>query len=191
MNRIYKQQIQNYLLAMVTKILKIISILILLTTLTGCPGDEDCFDIGSTSRVDDLISLTPLQTNYNHGDIITFKITVPNTNHFFGEQINLFEKTNDYEAFLLTSYSNLFKDNQLTFIFGNQGTEPNWFNVPLNFETNNYVLEVKIKLNKTGTYTIHTDDYILFQGSSECNRYLLDTNIAGRDSEGKIEFTVQ
>lgn len=177
---------------MVSKILKITSIFILLTTLTGCPGDEDCNDLGSSTRVTDLITLTPLQTTYNQGDVVILKIAVPSENIFFGEPLNLFQLTNNnYEALLVTSYSWLFTGNQLTFIKGSQGSETNWFKPIYNDVNENYEFEVEIKLNKTGNYTIITDDSIIFQGNSSCNRYRLDTNILGSNSEDVIQFTVQ
>ena len=177
---------------MATRILKTASLFLLLATLTGCPGgDDDCFDYGSTTRVDNLLKLTPLQTTYNQGQIVTFKILVPATNSYFGEELNLFEKTNDFEAFILTSYSSLFTNNEVTFIKGSQGNEINWFNVPYNNITNIYEFEVNIKLNRIGLYVLYTNDYLLFQGSTKCNRYRLDTNIEGWNSDGKIEFTVQ
>ena len=192
MNRIYKQQIQNYLLAMVTKLLKYPLLILLMTTLTGCPGDEDCNDLGSSTRVNDLIILTPLQNNYNQGDVITLKIVIPPNNTFFGEPLNLFEKTNNnYEAYIETSYSWLFTGNILTFINGSQGSETNNFIAIYNNLNECYEFEVDIKLNKTGNYTIVTDDSIIFQGNSSCNRYFLNSNILGANSEDVIQFTVQ
>lgn len=176
---------------MVTKILKIIGILILLITLTGCPGDEDCNDLGSSTRVDNLITLTPVQPTYNQGDIITLKSEIPASNYYFGDSINLFEKTNDYYALLITS-SQLFFDNELLFIKGNQGSETNWFDATYNPENAKYELEIQIKLNRPGNYSFITNDSFYFQGSSECNRYRLDTNIVNNEpGPGVIEFTVQ
>lgn len=177
---------------MVFKTLKLIGCLILLTTLTSCPwGAEDCFDIGRTARVNNLISISPLQTVYNQGDFITFKSTVPATNDYFGEQLNLLEKTNDFEALLLLGFDQLFTGNELTFIKGSQSSNSNWFNVLYNPDNSNYELEVKIKLNKIGNYNFFTDDSFEFKGASECIIYRLDTNVEGMNSDEKIVFTVQ
>lgn len=175
-----------------TKILKFTGLFLLLATLTGCPGEEDCYDYGAIARVDDLITLSPLQTVYNQGDVVTFKAIIPSTNAYFGEELNLFEKTDDFDARLQASYSNLFLGNNLFFISGSQGEHPNWFNVDYNPNNDNYELEIKITLNKTGNYAINTNDYILFQGDSKCNRYRLDTNILHNEpGPGTISFTVQ
>lgn len=177
---------------MVTKLLKYPLLILLMTTLAGCPGDENCNDFGSSARVNDLITLTPLQNNYNQGDIITLKIVIPANNTFFGEPLNLFEKTNNnYEAYIETSYSWLFTGNILTFINGRQGSETNNFIAIYNNLNESYEFEVDIKLNKTGNYTIVTDDSIIFKGNSSCNRYFLNSNILDADSEGVIQFTVQ
>lgn len=178
---------------MVTKFIKFTGLFLLLTTLTGCPGgDEDCFDYGATARVDDLITLLPLQTIYNQGDIVTLKVTVPATNTYFGQQLNLLEETNDFEARVQTSYSNLFIGNQLEFINGNQSSQTNWFNAIYNSNNQTYELQIKITFNKVGNYTLNTNDYILFQGNQKCNRYRLDTNILHNEpGPGVIEFTVQ
>lgn len=177
---------------MVTKLLKISGLFLLLATLTGCPGgEEDCFDIGSTTRVDNLIKIEPLQTTYNQGDVITFKTEVQAFNNYFGEPINLFEKTNDFEALLVLGFDQLFADNELTYIKGTQSNFSNWFNVPYNLETGNYELEIQVMLNKIGYYSFSTNDSFQFQGSTECNRYFIDTNVEGWNSDGKIEFNVQ
>ena len=166
-------------------------LILLLTTLTGCPGDEDCSDFGSSTRVDNLITLTPVQTTYNQGDIITLKSEIPASNYYFGDFLNLFDKTNDYNALLVTS-SNLFIDNQLLFIKGTQGSETNWFNASYNPENGIYELEIQITLNRLGNYSFITNDSFYFQGSSQCNRYRLDTNIVNNEpGPGVIEFTVK
>jgi hypothetical protein len=175
-----------------TKLLKFTSLFLLLTTLTGCPGgNEDCFDYGSSTRVDNLVKITPLQSTYNIGDIITYKIIIPSTNTFFGEQINLFEKTNDFNARI---YINpiIFNDNEVSYIKGSiEAYGGGWSNVSYNSENGTYELEINIKLLKSGLYSFYSGEYLEFQGSTECNRYRLDTNIEGWNSEGKIEFNVQ
>ena len=176
------------------KFLKIVGLFLLATTLTGCPN-EDCNDFGGgISRKDDLIILTPLQTAYNVGDIVTFKISIPATNNYFfnGESINLLQETNDYDPRLTVTYGNLFTGNQLIFIKGNLSTGNNSFNLIYNNTNQNYELEIKISLNKTGNYYILTNDTILFQGSTNCNRFFIDTNILHNEpGPGSIEFTVQ
>jgi hypothetical protein len=174
-----------------TKILKLLGCFLLLFTLTACPGEEDCIDISSITRVDNLITITPLKPTYTAGETISFKLEIPSTNGYFGEQMDLFQKTGDLNGRLTTGYSNLFESNSLIFINGSQSNNSNAFNVIFNPNSNIYQLEIKINLNKKGLYELHTDDYVVFQGSSNCNRFRLDTNIAGWDSEGVISFNVE
>jgi hypothetical protein len=173
------------------KFLKILGVMILLLSLTACPGEEDCMDIGSIARVNDLITITPLKPTYTTGETISFKLEIPSTNTFFGEQIDIFQNTGDMSALLTVSYGNLFDGNSLTFVTGSQSNNNNWFNVLYNSDSNTYILELNIKLNKNGIYELNPNDNVLFQGSSKCNRYRLDTTPAGRDSENKISFTVE
>ena len=178
---------------MVTKLLKISGLFLLLATLTGCPGgEEDCFDIGSTSRVDNLIKIIPLQSTYDQGDEITIKCEIPAQNEYFGEPLNLFLKTNDYSARLVNTSVYLFTDNEVTYLKGSvEAYDGGWSNVDYNPETNYYELEIRVKLNRIGNYSFSTGDYLLFKGSTKCNRYRIDTNVEGWNSDGKIEFNVQ
>ena len=176
------------------KTLKFLGLFLLLTTLTGCPGgdEDDCFDYGGSTRVDNLIALTPLQTVYNQGDIITIKAEIAAANNYFGGPLNLFDATNDYQARLVTTSKYLFAGNQVTYVKGSiEAYEGGWSNVPYNSSTGNYELEIKVQLNKIGVYSFFTDDSFEFQGASKCNRYRIDSNISGWNSQGKIEFTVQ
>ena len=78
-----------------TKLLKLTSLLLLAATLTGCPGEEECFAPAAITQVDDLILISPFQQIYNQGDVITFSVTIPATNNYFndGTEINLLEAT--------------------------------------------------------------------------------------------------
>ena len=177
------------------KFIKIVGLFLLATALMGCPDENNCDDLnGSITRKDDLILLTPLQTVYNLGDIVTFKISIPATNNYFfnGESINLLQETNDYDPRLTVTYGNLFTGNQLIFIKGNLSTGNNSFNLIYNNTNQNYELEIKIKLIKLGYYNIYTNDSVEFQGSTKCNRFFIDTNILHSETGlGIIEFTVQ
>ena len=163
-----------------------------MTTLVGCPGEVECDDIASIAKKENLIKIIPLQTTYNQGDIVTLKADIPSINNYYGSEINLFGQTNDDSALLILLSNQIFNSNNLTFIKGSQGQFLNWLNIPYNPNTNSYELEVKIKLNTLGNYSIVTNgDYFEFQGSDKCNRFRLDTNIEGMNNLEKIEFTVQ
>ena len=163
------------------------SILILLF---ACPSsDDNCDDYGSTTRVDDLITLTPIQETYNQGDEVILKATFPATNSYFGREINLLSSTNDYSARLTLGFDQLFIGNNLDFIKGSQSEFPNWFNILYNSDTQNYEFELKIILNRLGKYTFVTTDTIEINGDN-CNRYRIDTNVIW-NGMARIEFIVE
>lgn len=63
--------------------------------LQSCPsiGEEVCDDVAASAYIDDLITITPLKQIYNQGEEATYKITIPSENNYFGNTINLYQKT--------------------------------------------------------------------------------------------------
>ncbi|WP_396179673.1 hypothetical protein [Flavobacterium sp.] len=176
-----------------TKLLKLTSLLLLAATLTGCPGEEECFAPAAITQVDDLILISPFQQIYNQGDVITFSVTIPATNNYFndGTEINLLEATNAFEARLICT-DQIFIGNNVEFVKGSPGSVNGWFNLIYNNENQLYELEIKVTLNKIGTYTIYTADSIAFQGEKICNRYTIETNIIDNEpGRSDFIFTVQ
>lgn len=155
--------------------------------LTACPSDDDCFDMASTTRVNDLISLLPEKEQYNIGDTLTLRVNISATNAFFGNEVNLYQQTGDNHA-RLTMSSELFESNVLVFRAGKQGEFNNWFDLHYNTDSKNYELEIEITLNRSGQYSFTSDDSIEFDGGG-CNRFRLDSNILWSEY-GIIEFTV-
>lgn len=137
-----------------TRFLKFLGLFLLLATLTACPGEEECYDLGSTTRVNDLIKIIPFQTTYNAGDIIIIKCEIPSINNYIGEELNLFENTNDYQARLINTSRYLFDGNEVTYLKGSiEAYDGGWSNVIYNSLTGNYELEIQVKLNKVGSYS--------------------------------------
>lgn len=172
------------------KVINISLLFCLFLLLTACPGEEDCFDMGSTTRVDDLIKLLPEQTEYNQGDAVTLSLTIPATNSYFDSERNIFQETGDNSALLALGFNQLFIDNQLSFLKGSEGDSENnnWYYVIYNENNGMYELEIEINLNRVGEYSFITDDSIVFDGG-ECNRFRLDTNVLWQ-GDAIIEFTV-
>lgn len=173
-----------------SKMGRICGILLLVVTLTGCPGEEDCYDFGKSARINDLIIISPSSSTYNQGDTVSYKCEISSENEYFGSKINLFEKTKDFNARL---YANpiFFEGNSVTIKKGSLEINDGWVNEEYNPVNQKYELEIEIKLQKKGLYSMISGEYIEFQGNSECNRYRLDTNIQGMNQDGKIEFTVE
>lgn len=180
----------DYSTVMATKLFKYFGILLLLFTMTACPDEYDCSDMASTVRVENLVIIQPLKETYSQGDTIVFKAQIPAMNIYYGEVLNLFEITGDYNALVTFTDYAPFEDNELIFIKGFQSEFPNWFEVPYNPESGMYELEIEVKLINMGDYMVHSEAYFEFQGEDYCNRYVIDTNIKGA-IDGEINFTVQ
>jgi hypothetical protein len=168
------------------KVINISLLFCLFLLLTACPSEVDCFDMGSTTRVDDLIKLLPEQIEYNQGDVVTLSFTLPATNSYFGNELNLFQETGDDIARLRLGSFDLFTDNDLNFISGSQSE--NRFYIPYNSEDDTYDLILEITLNKVGNYSFVTDETIEIVGNG-CDRYIIDTNVLWQ-GDAIIEFTV-
>lgn len=183
-------------MAIAIKHLKSFLFLPLFVCLYGCPDENDCNDImtGGIAEVPGLIMIEPLQEIYQLGDEIIFKCSVPSNNIYFGEDTNLFQATQNHHALLVVGemmdYVRLIDSgNELQFLKGMQGEYPNWVKLTYNSFTDNYELEILIKLNKLGEYGIISSNNIVFEGTKNCNRFRLDTSILGA-VDGKIHFVV-
>lgn len=158
-----------------------------------CP-DHDCALIENWEQNSfvPLVTITPIQSNYNAGDKITLSASIPASNDFFGESVNLLEETGDETGLMqlisVQGKGDLFQDNQVTFKKGSQDRFPVWLVMPFNAQTSNYEVEVEITLDRTGSYTMLTDGYVDF-GSSFCPDYRLNFLIEGFETQF-LEFSV-
>jgi hypothetical protein len=172
--------------------------LIPLMAMTQC--EDDCATLENWQEEDvvDLISLTPIQSTYEQGDVLTLSINLPASNDYFADyfnnrqkQVNLYEETGDSFALITLGDDELFLDNTLTFITGSQGEFPNFFILPYNSRTEMYELEVQITLDRIGSYS-HEKSGRIYLGPpdpTQCADYLLNVQFA--NIEGRfIEFTV-
>ncbi|KQR93340.1 hypothetical protein ASG01_09090 [Chryseobacterium sp. Leaf180] len=174
-----------------TKFFRIVIAVTVLSVLQSCPEiKEECNDTGNVTRINDLVKITPLKKIYTLGDIITYTAYLPALVNFDGNLVNIYNKTLDSNA-RLHANPIFFLGNQTTYIKGSQEDANGWTNVTYNSSNQMYELEVKIKLNKLGTYSIISGEYFEVIGKDICNRYRIDSKIEGTDANGKIEFTVQ
>jgi len=170
-----------------TKFFNYISFLLLLFSLTGCPSVEDCNDNGRILNVPNLVQVSPLQTDYNQGDIITFSLEIPRV--FQG--IDLLEETGDREGSCAFGGvgDNILNSNDLQILIGSTREHENWFYLPFDVNSNSYKLEFTIQLNNIGEYSFDNSAPVDFIGEN-CNRYFIDTTIAGANANHMIAFTV-
>lgn len=176
-----------------TKYFKILFAVLIMSILQSCPdiGEEVCDGTEGSATIPDLITITPLKQVYNQGEEISYRLLIPSENNYFGNPINLHQKTGVTQAWLIGN-SALFNQNSVTYIKGSKrdGAD-NWFNLVYNASNGLYELEIKVKLNTVGNYSFITAERIDFLGSDKCNRYFIYTNVKGKNTENKIEFKVQ
>jgi len=158
----------------------------------GCPNDK-CFDneIVLATRIDDLITITPLKDTFMQGEVVTFELIIPDSVFFYDNWVSLYQETEDKSPKLIT-HSELFNNNILDFKYGYQGDEKNWFHLEYNPQKKEYLLKVNVELIRLGDYGIagRTND-TTFKGKEKCTRYIVTTNIKGHQGGGTlIEFTV-
>lgn len=166
----------------------------MISVLQSCPdiGEEVCDNTEASANIPDLITITPLKQVYSLGEEITYQIIIPSENTYFGDPINVYQKTGASNGRYIASSTQLFNGNTVTYLKGSKsnGAE-NWHNVTYNSANGNYELEIRVKLNKTGNYSLFAEDRIDFLGSDQCNKNFIYTSIQGKNTDRKIEFTVQ
>lgn len=171
----------------------IFAILFLIPSIIMTSCEDDCFSIENVGEENlvDLISLSPLEPAYEAESVLNLKIDLPASNTFFGNQVNLFEETNDNSALIVLSGDELFLDNTLTFIKGSQGEYSNWLVMPYNPQKGMYELDVQITLDRPGAYSHHKSG-IIYLGPPDptaCSDFRLDTQFMNIEGQF-IEFVV-
>lgn len=165
----------------------------LLLLLTGCPGWEPVCKEGGDVILDDLVHILPFQATYNHGDVITIKVSIPSVNNFFGSHtVDIFDATEDHFGQIsFGSFDTLLQGNSINIVTGIQGDYPNIFKMPYNPSTDSYELELQVTLNRVGSYSFPTgnSERIDFKGAGDCNFYIIGTSFQGAVNQ-KIEFEV-
>lgn len=180
---------------MAIRLFKIFFGILLISLLQSCPGgvgEEVCNDMEASAYIDDLITITPLKQVYSQGEEITYRLVIPSENNYFGSSVNLYQKTGVKDAWYIASSTFLFDGNPFSYAKGSarQGSA-NWHNATYNPANGNYELEIKVKLNKVGNYSLYCRDFIDFLGTPKCNRNTITTTIQGKNTDNFIEFKVQ
>lgn len=181
---------------MTTKILyrSLIFVSIFLFACCDPLGEPLCGGSGGDVIVDDLVTVTPLQTSYQQGDSITIRTNIPNINNYFGLELNMIAATYDpLGSMTFGSIQVLTDQNEVIIEKGLQGDAFNHFELPYNPETGNFELELRVKLNRVGAYSFHTGNSEVFflKGNDPCNTYTIGTNFQGRDENNIFSFTVE
>lgn len=149
---------------------------------------------GGEADVNDLFKIEPLQNTYVQGDVVVLSFSLPNTNDYFGRNVNLFGQTFDAAATVyLGNFGYLSEGNLVTPLTGSNGAAANLFEAPINANLDAYELRLSIKLNRAGTYSFNTNrtEQVELEGRSDCDNFVLYSNFQGRDENNQISFTVE
>ena len=175
-----------------TKNFSVVVAIFLISFISGCdPAYQFCDDMATSARVPDIFTLGPLQETYNRGDVVILRGSIANISPYFAEpNVNLLEVTGVDTAWLSVGATELFDGNTVHYINGSKRDgAANWYNMPYSQTGDVYEFEVKITLDRIGVYRFYASYAIQIIGQ-ECNKYVIDTNIAGANVEGMIEFEV-
>jgi len=150
----------------------------------SCKDDESA--VRKEVNVPDLFSISPLKESYAKEEIITFSSYLYSSELYYEEYFWGI----DLKPHSLLSVANLILENEFDIVkgfineFGQVYSE-------YNAEEDSYELEIKIKLLRTGQYSIYGHEPIRFKGKRKCDFYHINTNIAGIDEDGQIKFYVE
>lgn len=173
--------------------LKIAMGLLLLVLLYACPGVDctkgmDAYPIG-------LVKIEPLQSSYQLGDEITYHITIPSTNDFFGRSLDLYSETGVLTTMLGgCDVADKLKNNIIEVIDGEHKLINNYPTANLIYyqSENYYRYKIKVKFTSVGNYNIYAKDlqiYFQKRTDKDCFTYGVRTSIEGVSTDF-FEFDV-
>lgn len=172
------------------RILLLLFIATRLLFMTQCDeGECTGRSILDENDIPSIAALTPLESEFVQGSVITFTVTLPSVNNYFGEAVNLLEETSDSTA-LLVLYADYFNGNTLNYTKGSAAEEqfPERFFMPYNTETQNYEFELQVTLDQLGEYVIPAEAFIEV-GLDDCPDFFVNTRFQGVDGN-EIRFSV-
>ena len=178
---------------MATKIIKKVSVFLILLTLTAFPSLDPCVASGgSTITKPDLITIYPLQDNYSIGDEIIISISLASEQSFPNETIDIYQKTHiENEKLQNIELHKIIEHNTFTILEGNY---ENYIPILYYYSSENeYRLKIKVVLNELNNYSFYADAEIYFKDpNDDCISYGINTNIEGINDETRnIEFIVE
>ncbi|RMB56789.1 hypothetical protein EAX61_13410 [Dokdonia sinensis] len=171
---------------------------IILITTTSCSlfsDDDGCSDDQNDSRpitVEGLLEITPLNTEYNQGDIIEVTLTLPSANNFFSTPVDLFDETGTIESWIEGfDHTELTAENTITLESGRLENNGRAY-VIYNEDNNDYELIYRVTLERTGTYEILVSpSYRLrFPTNNACD-FEVETSLNGFSTEEITNFTFE
>jgi hypothetical protein len=174
------------------KIYQTVSFLFIIFMLWGCPILDPCVTSGGISKeIPDIITISPLQDEYNVNDEIIINFSFSSVQDFYNETIDIYQKTHiDSQALHVSELYKIIENNDYTVLEGGyENYKPSVQYFP---SENEYRFKIKVTLNQPGDYSLFAFAEIVFKDPDDhCVSYMIETNIEGMNDDNNIEFTVQ
>lgn len=155
--------------------------------LNSCGPDKGDCDV-TPAIVDNLVSLTPIQSQFRVGDTLTISCAIPNQNNFFINNINILMATgNNRMIYTLVEGSELIGVQQLILRKGD--LDGSFFVAVYNSECDCYEFEADLILSEIKSYSIFLGNDFDIRDSS-CDGFTIDSSFPWINQPNLLEFDV-
>ncbi len=155
--------------------------------LNSCGPDKGDCDV-TPAIVDNLVSLTPIQSQFQVGDILTISCNIPAQNTFVGNSVNIFQATGDGSAlWSLGNGSALIRNQQL--IIRKGSVEVNNLVAIYSSACDCYEFDADLILTDPGVYNFRFNNQFYFIDSG-CDGYAIETTFPWINFPNVLEFEV-
>lgn len=159
----------------------------LVLLLNSCgPEKGDCDVV--TAIVDNLVSLTPIQSQFSVGDTLTISCAIPNQNNFFISNTNILMATgNNRMIYTLVEQSELIGNQQLILRKGD--LDGPYYVAVYNAACDCYEFEAALILSEIKSYSIFLGNDFDIRDSS-CDGFTIDSSFPWVNRPNLLEFEV-
>lgn len=148
-----------------------------------CPNPDS-----SSTFVENLVSITPIRSQFQVNDTLTLICTIPSQNIYFGNfETNIFRETAvDRALWRFSDVNTLLANQQLIVRKGFQ--DGPFFLALYNASCDCYEFEADLILSEIGSYSFSTSHNL--QMLNDCGGYLIDTTFPWVNQPNVLEFEV-
>lgn len=160
----------------------------LILLLNSCgPSQKDC-DV-SPASIENLITITPIQSQFRVNDTLTIACTIPAQNTYFSDfNLNIFRETGDTRAvWIMVNNSQLLRNQEL--ITRKGFFDAGFFIMVYSEICDCYEFEADLILSEIATYNVSTSNSIDFRDAG-CDGYVINSSFPWINSPNLLEFEV-
>jgi|GEM_PF-6988043 len=159
----------------------------LFSVLSCVPSLKDC-DV-AIATVENLISITPVQSQFQVGDILTIACTIPAQNTYFGGfDQNIFNLTGDTTALWSYGSGSLIIGDQQLIVRKGAIAAPNFLAI-YNPACDCYEFEADLILSEIGTYGESISSTITIR-KADCDGFRIEPSFPWTNFPNRLEFEV-